>query len=357
MRSAVNSVRLLDFTRETSVTLELSSFDEAQERWEWLVGHNHAARIYHTMRWLELLRRAYGFELHVALIRSRSQILAGCVLARAQNPLARRLVAMPFSDYCGPLALDGRAGQYLLTMLAADRRIRACEIRGIAGPAPWHTVNCFQNWELSLSVPAAQIYQRLATNFRRNLARAQRLSLRIERGHDLSMLSRFYLMHCESRRRRGMPAQPMSFFCHVRELFAPSGHFDVWIASRDNLDLAAVITLRDRDRVYYKWSARSALDSAGAGHWLVWRIVETFATSARTLDLGRTDLRNHGLNRFKRELSAAAEPLPYSFIPRAPRQTSPEVPAGWRALAAKVWRRMPPRMCQAIGASIYRYLS
>jgi GNAT acetyltransferase-like protein len=353
----MSTARLHEFADAAGVALELSSFDDAQQRWEFLAERHPAASIYHSTRWLELLRRAYGFHLLVALIQSCSQTLAGCVFARSQNPFARRLIAMPFSDRCDPLAFDSRAQELLLTMLAADPRVRACEIRGIEGLAPWHTVSCFQDWEVDVSAPSSRLQPRLATNFRRNLVRAQRRAIRVERGRGLSLLSRFYLMHCESRRRQGMPVQPASFFCLVRDLFAPSSDFDIWIASEGNADLAAAVTLRDRDRVYYKWSARAAADSAGAGHFLVWSIVEAIATSAQFLNLGRADLRNHGLNRFKRELGAVAAPLPYSFVPHVPRRVSPEVLSGWHALAAGVWRRMPPRMCRTIGSLTYRYLS
>lgn len=353
----MTNMQFHDYTPAAGATLEMSNFDDALERWESLAQNNPAARIYHSTRWLDLLRRAYGFDLFLASLRSRSQVLAGCVMARSRNPFARRLVAMPFSDRCEPLVLDAHAGQILLTMLAADPRIGACEIRGTVAPAPWRTVDCFQNWALCLSLPASRLYQRLATNFRRNIARAQRIAMCVERGSDLSLLSRFYLMHCESRRRQGVPAQPASFFRLVRDLFAPSGDFDVWIASHNDVDLASVVTLRDRDCVYYKWSARSTTDASGAGHLLTWSIIETIATSAYFLDLGRTDLRNHGLNRFKCELGAVACPLPYSFIPRVPRTMSSEILSGWHALAANIWRRMPAPMCRAIGSSLYRYLS
>jgi len=345
--------------RETvsAAALTIADFDAARGLWDGLLARTPAAGLYHGSRWLDLLRDAYAFDLSVASLRSRSQVIAACVMAQSKIPFVRRLVALPFSDRCEPLALEHEAGPVLLTMLAADPRINACEIRGAVAPAPWRTVDYFQSWELSVSAPAWRLYQGLATNFRRNIARARRLGLRIERGTDRLLLRRFYLLHCGSRRRQGLPVQPESFFRTVRAIFAPTGDFEVWLASQSGDDLAAVITLRDRDRVYYKWSARAPDSASGAGHLIVWDIVEALAGTVRVLDLGRSDLRNHGLNRFKRELGATASPLPYSFVPRAPQRMSPEVLSGWQTLAAGVWRHLPPRLCRTLGGSIYRYLS
>lgn len=346
-----------DFSYAKGAALEVSAFGDAREQWESLSHENHAASLFHRPRWLDLLCRAYGYDLSVALLRSGPQLLAGCVMAHVRTPFAHRLVALPFSDRCEPLACNEQTIQTLLATLAVDPRIRTCEIRGAAASWPWTVVECFQNWELRVSSQASRLYQQLATNFRRNVVRARRSGVRIEHGCDQSILSRFCQIHFESRRHQGVPAQPASFFRLVHEIFAPSGDLDVWIASYRGSDLAAVLTLRDRDRVYYKWSARSKVEIPGAGHLLTWSIVETIATTARVLDLGRTDLRNHGLNRYKRELGAVAYPLPYSFFPRAPRQISPEVLSGWRSLAASAWRRMPRNVCQMVGGTIYRYLS
>jgi hypothetical protein len=74
------------------------------------------------------------------------------------------------------------------------------------------------------------------------------------------------------------------------------------------------------------------------------------------LDLGRADVRNAGLMRFKGELGATASPLPSSFYPRAHQGVSSEVLSGNCAVLAKVWSRLPLSVTRLGGAMIYRFL-
>src|SRR5437667_12721043 len=68
-----------------------------------------AATLYHRERWLEVLRRAYGMDLMLATVGPSADPAAGCLLARSKNPLCRRLISLPFSDFCPPLYRDTAA--------------------------------------------------------------------------------------------------------------------------------------------------------------------------------------------------------------------------------------------------------
>jgi hypothetical protein len=338
-------------------TFAFVPYGVARADWVRLLRRNPAeARLYHRERWIEALRNAYRFEFFVALLRVGFETRAGCLFALSQTPFSRRFVALPFSDSCHPLALDEGAGRALPAMLAGEDA-RAYELRGVALPCPWRTVDCFVNWELDLARPPAKLYRGLSENVRRNIVKARREGITIECGRDPAHLSRFRALHDESRRRQGLPSQPAKFFQSLWELSRANDEAEVWLASRGGRDLASVLVLLDGDIAYYKWSARAAGETQGAGHLLAWSIVEALAMKRQVLDLGRTDVRNHGLSRFKHGLGAISSPLPYSFLPSAPYEISPEILSGVRLLLARVWRHLPSAVCRALGGIIYRYLS
>jgi hypothetical protein len=85
-------------------------------------------------------------------------------------------------------------------------------------------------------------------------------------------------------------------------------------------------------------------------------VVEEYAGRAASYDLGRTDVRNHGLVRFKREMGCNPHNIPYCYCPAACADVSAEVAHGPRKLAMKVWQHLPVPLTRAIGAGIYRYL-
>ena len=338
------------------VRLCLRSFSEDRALWHALLNTFPGATLYHRDTWIQLLRRAYGLSLWVATLYHDGSVVAGCVFARA--PLSRRFISLPFSDTCAPLAREPEAAHSLLNALITQAPShRAYEVRGIGGMAPWETVDCFVNWRLNLDLPLGRIERGLAVNFRRNLRKASRQAIRIERGSSIEFLERFYSLQLQSRRRLGLPPQPRRFFQLARAIFAAGDNFEVWIARENHEDVASAVFLRDGDVVHYKWGARRSNNRSYANHLLFWNAIEEFANRTRLLDLGRTDIRNQGLMRFKNELGASASPMPSSFYPRAPRQVSPEVLTGSRAIVARIWRRLPIFATELAGRVTYRFLA
>jgi lipid II:glycine glycyltransferase (peptidoglycan interpeptide bridge formation enzyme) len=142
----------------------------------------------------------------------------------------------------------------------------------------------------------------------------------------------------------------------TREMFGMRGDLEVWLARENGQDVASAVFLIDGDVVHYKWGARRTNIRSYANHLLFWNAIQCFAQRARVLDLGRADVRNEGLMRFKAELGGTSTALPSSYYPRAPKQVSPEVLTGGRAVLAKIWSRMPIAATKLGGKFLYRYL-
>lgn len=340
------------------LSVTMRPLDEALEQWKELAGANRNATLFHTPAWAEVLRRAYRFRVFAATVERAGKVLAGCLLSRTRNPFINRVVGLPFSDSCAPLGVDEAATDALMRGLAMRPRSGgSLEIRGIEAPAPWQMIGCFQQWSVDLSRPFPEIQRAADRNFRRQVKRAAAQALRIETGDSAAMVSRFYRMHLETRRRLGVPPQPLRFFSLVREIFAADHGLEVWLASCAGRDLAAVVLLRAGPRLYAKWSARGAEGAVGASHLLFFAILEHHAGKSAALDLGRTDIRNTGLARFKAEMGAVQVALPYSYFPRAPRRASAEAPDLFAHALARIWRRLPLPVTRAVGAIGYGYLA
>ncbi len=341
-------------------TLLIEPYSADRDAWSQLVDQNSSATIYHRKEWIELLERCYGFSIFVAGVYRQGELLFACALARAKNPFSKRFVSLPFSDTCVPLVRLTNGADTLPEILPTQGpKGFTYEIRGLSAAPPWVTVSCFQEWTLDLNRPRAALQRALETNFKRNLKQTSNRSVEIERGASIGLLKRFYAMQLETRRRLGLPPQPWRFFEMVHEVFTRNGQLEIWIAHAAGKDEAAAVFLRDKGTIHFKWGARRTVPAqapSGANHLLLWSAVEAFAGQAEILDLGRTDIRNEGLNRFKRGLGGTPRPLPYSFYPRVRGEPSSEVLHGRRAMLATLWRRFPLPVTQLVGAAIYRYL-
>jgi hypothetical protein len=333
----------------------LQPFPESRGRWGKLVEDFPGATLYHRDSWLTLLATAYRLPLWVATLIERGTVIAASVFSR--SPLSRRFVALSFSDACPPLSRDSEAAHRLLSAMVARAPSNVeYEIRGIGGIESWATVDCFVNWQLDLSRPVTQLEKGLAPNFRRNLKRAAQESITVERGSSVELMKRFYAIQLESRRRLGLPPQPRRFFQLAREIFVAGGNLEVWVAQEGGKDKASAVFIRDGEVMHYKWGARTVNDASHANHLLFWSAIQRFASSAKVLDLGRADVRNLGLMRFKRELGGSPTALPSAFYPRAPKQVSAEVLTGARKAISAIWAQLPISVTQVLGGAIYRYL-
>ncbi|MGO9055777.1 MAG: GNAT family N-acetyltransferase [Candidatus Binataceae bacterium] len=326
--------------------------------WKDLATPANGATLYHDERWIALLEQTYGFEVTVAGIHEGRELAAGCVLARTKNPLNPRLVALPFSDNCPPLATEPALIPLLADHLIAQVPPRGgYEIRGFALPAPWQTVDCFGEWTINLTRPVAELSRRSATHFRRQVRRALKSGLTVRCSSSLEDLHHFYRLMMETRHRKGLPVQPMRFFKYAHELFAPAGDIEIWSVREGATVVAVALILRAFDCLHYKWSARHDHGPSGAAHLLLWNVIERHAGVTGSLNLGRTDLRNAGLVRFKKDVGAEAAALPSSFYPTAPNQISAEMLSGPMAVLSQVWRHLPPIAARALSSAIYRYMA
>jgi CelD/BcsL family acetyltransferase involved in cellulose biosynthesis len=87
------------------------------------------ASFYYSQAWLNLITTLYGYRIVPLLTTNQAGQTTGFLpLCLIQSPLTgRRLVALPFSDYCPLLASDSDAANALITQaidLAQQKKVR-----------------------------------------------------------------------------------------------------------------------------------------------------------------------------------------------------------------------------------------
>src|SRR5215475_10964446 len=88
-------------------------------RWEEFVERHPNASVFHTVGWLQALRRTYGYE-PVAFTTSppTGELKNGLVFCRVKSWLTgHRLVSLPFSDHCEPLCDSTEELNFLIRYL------------------------------------------------------------------------------------------------------------------------------------------------------------------------------------------------------------------------------------------------
>ena len=331
-------------------------------RWERFIRVHPRATVFHSRAWLQALKQCYGY-LPVAFTTSvpHEKLRNAVVFCEVQSWLTRRrLVSLPFSDHCEPLMDDPEDVQAILSHLTQNpRRWRYVEIRPRTGiPSSrslFHKSESYCLHLLDLSADLEVIFEGMhADCVRRKIRRARREGVTCERGNSAQLLRDFYDLQVATRKRHGLPPQPLAWFEALAQCLGQD--FTIWIARRNETPLASMITLSFREQMVYKYGASDAIHhSLGSVPLLMGEIIEhAKGHGYRELNLGRTALDHEGLLRFKDHLGAQRMPLVYRRYPAESGVASPKnlrLRIGNWALA-----RMPERLLVPLGELLYRHV-
>jgi hypothetical protein len=318
------------------------------DRWlDFVEKHNHSS-VFHTRAWLLALHKAYGFvPVTFTTTPPGAPLRNGIVFCRVSSWLTgRRLVCLPFSDHCDPLA-DGEAevGQILgeLGGVLKEDRLKYIEIRPITPPgnsqiSGFQPCRSYILHKLDLREDLEEVKARFHKDcVLRKIRRAEKSGLGYEEGRSASLVEKFYGLQRCTRARLRVPPQPLSWFGTLAESLG--GRLKIQIASMQGRPIAAILTLRHKTTLVYKYGCSDErYNQLGGIQMLLWRAIQDAKNDgAQEFDLGRTDIDNAGLLAFKNRWGAVSMPLSYfrisasaktGFQTRSLERLSPLVP-GW----------------------------
>ena len=161
--------------------LRFAPFSVAGEQWLKFAEQSRGATPCHRRPWLDLLR-AHGINIQVATLEYGAAPVAGCLFAGPARPFARRLISLPDTECCGPLAKDDECRDAFLRTLASHPVARGgFQIRGPAGPPPpRETVDTFAQWTVEIQRPLEKLHQALDRDVGRNMHHAGEAGVSVE---------------------------------------------------------------------------------------------------------------------------------------------------------------------------------
>ncbi len=335
-------------------------------RWTAFVSSHIRASVFHTVPWLRALQRTYGYQ-PVVLTTSpeKGELKNGLVLCKVDSWLTgRRLVSLPFSDHCELLCdsiedvacvigcaqglLEKERGKYMQLRPASEGLGKLDGAKACFPDAKYflHTLDLRPDLDELLRGFDKDSVQR-------RISRADRAGLVEKCGTSSEFLRDFYALFILTRRRQKTPPTPYVWFQNlVQELGAK---LEIRVAYKEETPIAAIMTLRFRDRSYYKYGCSDArFNNYGATPWLFWKAITAAKLSGATqFDLGRTELTNGGLLAFKNQWVPKPQTIVYWRYPARPKRSQ----AGWKQNAARNVFSVLPGILQArIGSFLYPHI-
>lgn len=332
-------------------------------RWARLTEEHPDASIFHTAQWLSALRRTYGYRpLAFTTSPPGAPLTNGIVFCEVNSWLTgRRLVSLPFADHCEPLVSEASDAESPLLHAVDEvdrRRYKSIEIRPVSwqpsAAGPLRESSQFVLHRLDLRPPIDTVYRGMHKDcIQRKIRRAEREQLEYQEGASDELLQKFYGLLTITRRRHGLPPQPLRWFRALIDSFGP--RLKIRVASKNGTAVASTLTLSHRRTMVYKYGCSDhAANALGGMPLLMWRTIEDAKSNGQELlDMGRSDLDNPGLIAFKGHYGAQPSELRYwSYPASAARVSTP----GKTRLTQKVIQLAPDSVLQIVGRLIYPHI-
>jgi Acetyltransferase (GNAT) domain len=263
--------------------------------------------LFNSELWHKVLEQTYGFHIMSASLPSRhgeSQMLK---YVEINDFRGRRLISLPFCDFCDPQVSDATAW----TSIASQLMEQGCPIRlktvhndVVRGDGRfeasvsdlWHAID--------ISADQEMIWNSIKPVARSRIRYAQKHGVEVTIGDSVAEVMEFFAMHAHVRRTKyQLLAQPEDFFTNIQSVFGSTGDLHVAIARLSGEPIAGTLYIRHGDTLYYKFNASVRTDLR-PNDLLVWHGIQLGKRlGLRWLDFGISALDQPGLIFFKEKFA------------------------------------------------------
>jgi hypothetical protein len=317
--------------------------------------------------WLDALRRTYRYEPVVFTTSSpASDLDNGMLFCSIRSWITgKRIVSLPFSDYCSPLCDPGEEFDSLISRLRTPeicRQWKYLEVRpadeGFGDTLRKLRFKSGARYVLhrvDLEPAAEEIFRRFdKDSVQRRVRHAERVGVVEVCGKSDELLRDFYQLMVRTRARHNLPPQPYAWFKNLLESMGQAA--DLRLAYMKDVPVAGVLVLHFKDTSYYKHGCSDErFHRLGAMPFLLWRaILNAKSIGSETFDLGRTGSDDHGLIVFKNHWAPMAKSLTYWTYPS---DLSFTFIKDWKLeMVKRICACMPGRVLALAGSLLYRHI-
>lgn len=334
----------------------------ASADWDSGLAHLPDAGFFHTAAWARVLHETYGYQplYHATLAAGR--LCSLLPLMEVDSWLTgRRGVGLPFTDLAEPLCVDAAAFRRLFDS-AVERAIgRGWKYLECRGGRKWlpeaPASTSFFNHTLALAAGETTLFSGFEDSVRRAVRKAERNNLSLEFSQSSEAMQAFYQLLCRTRRRHGVPPQPLPFFTNIQRHVLAGNHGWIVLARHGPLPVAGAVFFHFGRQAIYKFGASDEThQQLRANNLVMWRAIQHYAREGfASLDFGRTSLPNAGLRKFKLGWGTAEQEIGYiRYDPRRSAYlTAPDEAQGWHN---RVFQKLPIPLSRLAGRLLYRHI-
>lgn len=262
---------------------------------------------FHSMYWVNTICETYGFRPYFIAFKQNNTITATLpMIEKSIFPGKKAVIALPFTDECVPLTNSyDEFGQLFesICRVAHHKKWRTIEIRG-GESFTAHTpkIKTFLGHRIELNKKEEDLHHNLSSSTKRNIRKANREGVEVSFHKDENAVSKFYKLMCITRKRHGLPPQPLKFYKNLgKNAFEDNNGF-IALAQHKRNTVGAYFFLTENKHAVYKYGASDhRMQHLRVNDILMWESIRKLNEEGFSeLLLGRTDINHEGLRRFKK---------------------------------------------------------
>ncbi len=330
------------------------------QRWDEEVSKHSGATIFHSAAWAKVIEEAYGHRSNLYVGADGSAL----PIAEIKSLITgKRGHCIPFADRCAILG-GGKKAFPEVVHIAKDKAWKYLEVRGKNGiPENAPPSSQFVSHSISLGSAAAEHF---SSSTRRAIRKAEGsgLVVKIALSNDFDGIEQYYQLHIQTRRRHGLPPQPVRFFRAIQRHIISEGLGFIVIVEdgASSQVIASAIFFEFGGTAFYKFGASDTSAWSLRPNNLLFSHAIAYLSErnqSSQLDLGRSDLPDVELHRFKRGWGAEEFPLKYfsyrpldeSWIAGSPPEVSGD------KIYNHLFRALPSTVNRLAGSLLYPHIS
>lgn len=333
-----------------------------QQDWNEQVLTIPQASIFHSVNWLQVLQASYGYQPYYLAACKGQQLSLLLPFMEVKSWITGvRGVSLPFADYCGPIGNSSTPYEEVMKQvlpIAYQQRWKFFEVRG--GDVLWHGVTPYTFYyghQLPLGKDDTEVFSGLRGNYRARIRKALMNHLIVTMCHDAEAIEEYYRLHCLTRKRQGLPPQPVRFFRHIYEYIIAQKFGSVVLVSSQGRNVAGGIFFFFGTRAFYKFGASDIkYQSLFPNYLLFWHVIQWLCQHGYTeLCFGRSDPFHRGLIQFKDGWGAKKYKINYY---RYDMQTSCFIQKEGvdEQYSRKLWQKTPVLFLKLAGSMFYKHI-
>ena len=331
--------------------------------WDSLLAAHPGFSFFHSAAWATVLAETYRCSpVYFTVFRGDCLVALLPVMEINSWLTGRRGVALPFSDACEPLGDGAVLKDTLIPEVlhyGRERDWKYFECRG--GKELFNQAQPLQTFfihELKLFKDETHLFAQVKRAARGAVRKAEKSGVTIEISQTLEAVTRYYSLHCQTRKRHGLPPQPFAFFQNIQKYVLAREKGIVVLARHGQNLIAGAIYFHFGETAIYKFGASDeAFQDFRGNNLVMWSAMKWYASKGvALLHFGRTSIGNEGLRKFK--LSWGTEERQMDYFKYDFRHdhfvTGKDGAVGWHN---PVFRRAPDFVSRMIGAALYRHIA